>query len=306
MQLHQLENAAKSSTRRSWLPALGFVVLACGLVLAGFHLSAWADPDDPAKKEQPKKAESVKKDDPAKKDAPVQEDVEEAFKKADEALKKAQKDMAENPTPERGRAFSDAVRNYQEAFRKRMNRGLPAAPVAPPLAPFGPGGNVEQVQKMMEMMMEQMKILQGGGNQFDQLQKMMEMMNRQVVDQMKQLQPGLFPGGNLPPDAGGRLKNDLRLGIRVEKLSPVLADQFDLPGDKGMVITGVAPDSAARKAGIKENDILLEIGGKAVPGDAAEFQKLINEFKPDQQVDVVVFRKGKKESIKNVTLPVAK
>src|SRR5262245_54337885 len=97
-----------------------------------------------------------------------------------------------------------------------------------------------------------------------------------------------------------------RLGAAVEKPSPAMIDQLDLPKDQGVVIGDVTPESAAAKAGLKTHDILLELGGKAVSNDPTEFRKQIAEIKANTPVDAVVLRKGKKETVKAINLPEAK
>src|SRR5262249_30578655 len=57
---------------------------------------------------------------------------------------------------------------------------------------------------------------------------------------------------------------------------------------------------------IKTHDILLELNGKAVPNDLTQFEKMLDDIKPDAAVDAVVLRKGKKETIKGLKLPEAK
>jgi hypothetical protein len=94
-----------------------------------------------------------------------------------------------------------------------------------------------------------------------------------------------------------------RLGVHIERPNAVLADQLDLPADQGMVIIRVEPDSAAAKAAIKKNDILLELAGKPVPRDPQLLVKAVAEIKAGQVVDAVVLRKGKKEVIKGLALP---
>ena len=83
--------------------------------------------------------------------------------------------------------------------------------------------------------------------------------------------------------------------------------RLDLPNGQGLgLLTDVPADSPAGKAGIKPNDILLELGGKPVPNNRDEFVTALKEIKPDTAVDVVVLRKGKKESVKGLKLPEAK
>jgi len=97
-----------------------------------------------------------------------------------------------------------------------------------------------------------------------------------------------------------------RLGIHTSKPSETLAEQLDLPKGQGLVVEEVVADSAAAKAGIKAHDVLLEIDGKAVSDNPRELRKALAEIKADTAVDVVVLRKGKKETIKGVKLPEAK
>lgn len=140
-----------------------------------------------------------------------------------------------------------------------------------------------------------------------QLDQALQELNR-ALQQAGQQVPGGIPNIQMRPNVrrpGGQ-QEDARLGSAIEKPSTVLADQLDLPKGQGMVLSNVKADSAAAKAGLKTNDILLEINGKSVPSDEAEYYKLINDIKPGAAVDAVVLRKGKKETVKNVTLPEGK
>ncbi|HEY1860309.1 MAG TPA: M56 family metallopeptidase, partial [Gemmataceae bacterium] len=103
-----------------------------------------------------------------------------------------------------------------------------------------------------------------------------------------------------------RTPREGRLGVVVGKPSSTLAEQLDLPKGQGLVVEQVTADSAAAKAGIKSHDILLELNGKAVPSDTGELMKILADIKPDKAVDAVVLRKGKKETIKGLSLPEAK
>lgn len=165
--------------------------------------------------------------------------------------------------------------------------------------------------------------------------KLMEDHLKRVRQMMQQMQQQ-FPGGNLPPlpgfpggiDGGlpqlpplqlprlrarfggmggfnplGQQQHQPRLGARVEKPSAALVDQLDLPRGQGLVLDEVLNDSAAAKAGLKANDILLELNGKPVPSDPAEFTRLLQDVKPDTKVDAVVMRKTRKETIKGLSLP---
>jgi hypothetical protein len=94
-----------------------------------------------------------------------------------------------------------------------------------------------------------------------------------------------------------------RLGVQIGTPGAALADQLDLPKGQGLLVTSVVPDSAAGKAGLKVNDILLEWGGKPVTSEPADFAKMVAAAKADEAVDVLVLRKGRKEKLAGVKLP---
>lgn len=124
---------------------------------------------------------------------------------------------------------------------------------------------------------------------------------RKQMEQLRRFRPDGFP----PSLLSGRLgkRGDGRLGVVIDKPTEALADQLDLPKGQGLVIGQVQPDSAAAKAGLKPNDILLELNGKPVPDDASKFVQQLDEIKANTPVDAMVLRKGKKEIVKGVTLP---
>jgi membrane-associated protease RseP (regulator of RpoE activity) len=92
-------------------------------------------------------------------------------------------------------------------------------------------------------------------------------------------------------------------GMTLKKTPSVLQEQLGLAKDKGLVVSGVDADSAAQKAGLKTNDVLLKIDGKDVPNDLQGLTKLAKDWKADAAVDAVVLRKGKEETLKAVKLP---
>jgi len=94
-----------------------------------------------------------------------------------------------------------------------------------------------------------------------------------------------------------------QLGLGVKEPSPTLVDQLDLPKGQGLAVEQVETDSAAAKAGLRAHDILLEVDGQPVPDDVAKFAGLIDDIKLRKPVDVVVLRKGKRETMKGLSLP---
>lgn len=138
---------------------------------------------------------------------------------------------------------------------------------------------------------------------------------KQIAEAMKNMQvdvdfkwdamPGAAAMGGVPMMAAVR-RNEGRLGVMVEKPSEAMCDQLDLPKDQGLVVREIVADSAAAKAGLKANDILLEIGGKPVPSEPAGLVKLLAAIEAPKTVEAVVLRKGKKETVKNIELPEVK
>jgi membrane-associated protease RseP (regulator of RpoE activity) len=92
-------------------------------------------------------------------------------------------------------------------------------------------------------------------------------------------------------------------GMVLEPAVESLIDQLDLPAGKGMVVASVDDDSAAAKAGLKKNDLLVKVNEQAIPADARELLKALG--KSDAALELVIVRKGKEQTLKGVKLPEA-
>lgn len=124
-------------------------------------------------------------------------------------------------------------------------------------------------------------------------------------DSSKKPANGFRGPGGVPPGAPF-FRPAMRLGAEVGPVPEEVSEQLDLPKGQGLLVRHVVPDSPAAKAGLKAHDVLLEIDGKKVPNNLGELTRLLGNIKKDSGVDVVVLRKGKKETIKEVKLPEAK
>lgn len=94
------------------------------------------------------------------------------------------------------------------------------------------------------------------------------------------------------------------LGVRYTVINDDLVKKNNLPVDHGALILrgdqgelAVTPGSPADKAGIVENDIILEVNGKAVDADHS-LSSLISVYKPGDTIDVTIYHKGKEETLK--------
>jgi hypothetical protein len=184
---------------------------------------------------------------------------------------------------------------------------FPAFPNVPELPAFPnaggmPGGiDVQAFNKAMELRKKAMDLMMKNPRD-PEARKLLQEAN----DAMLKAARGGLGGGVMPlfPDFG-RAPDRGRLGIRLERVPAVAADQLGLEPNAGIVVTTVVPDSAAAKAGLKVHDIVVEFAGKPVQGDLDDFVRQVGAVKAGEKVNLVVLRKGKKVEVKGVELPEA-
>lgn len=268
-------NRCESRCSRSWVSCLACLLLALGLVAGGVSLRAVAAEDK--KDPEPKKEAPVKPERDPKQGQTLPFDFDKLFEQFggldDENFKEARKQLQQ-------------ARKQIEQMLKENRGGVAVDP-----------------NKLLEKF--------GGldDENFKEARKRLEEAQKQMERLLKQ-QPGgfggafVFPGA--PLTASGLSTRPGRLGAQIRVPSKTLIEQLELPADQGIVLEAVGPNSAAAKAGLQPHDIVLELDGKTVPSKVDEFVKMIETLKANKPVDVVVLRKGKKETIKGLTLPEVK
>ncbi len=87
------------------------------------------------------------------------------------------------------------------------------------------------------------------------------------------------------------------LGVRIQSVTPDIADSLGLKEQKGALIAGVTPNGPAEKAGIKTGDVVISFDGKSVD-DMRHLPRIVAETGIDKEVDVQVWRDGKMITIK--------
>jgi serine protease DegQ len=90
------------------------------------------------------------------------------------------------------------------------------------------------------------------------------------------------------------------IGIEAQDLTPELAASFKSGAAQGALIGGVVRGGPADRVGVKPGDILVEIGGNAVP-DSTAMLNLIASLPPGQSAAIKVLRGGKVQTF-NLTV----
>lgn len=112
----------------------------------------------------------------------------------------------------------------------------------------------------------------------------------------------LPPGANVwkwegpGPDGQGMVFNfggGRRIGVSTTQLTKQLADYFGISDGKGVLVTSVADDSPAAKAGIKAGDVITAIDGEKI-GGAGDLSRAINKKKDGDVTLTVVHNKNQR------------
>lgn len=87
------------------------------------------------------------------------------------------------------------------------------------------------------------------------------------------------------------------LGVTVQALSADMKKHFGLKEDRGVLINQVFENSPAEKAGLKEEDIILQYNGKDIT-DPTQLRNLVAGTTPGKEVELKIFRDGKMLSVR--------
>ncbi|MCH8898776.1 MAG: trypsin-like peptidase domain-containing protein [Chloroflexi bacterium] len=85
------------------------------------------------------------------------------------------------------------------------------------------------------------------------------------------------------------------LGISPANLPPSLGNQLDVPVIEGLLVVRVVSDSPAAKAGLQEEDVIVELGDESIR-NTGELSKFLIAHPPGDTVSVVYFRGNEKRS----------
>jgi len=87
------------------------------------------------------------------------------------------------------------------------------------------------------------------------------------------------------------------LGVGVSEVSADKMKALKLSEERGALLGKIVPDSPAAKAGLKENDVVLEINGQRIEG-TEQFRRMIHEIPAGRTASLTVWRDGRSQNIK--------
>ena len=84
------------------------------------------------------------------------------------------------------------------------------------------------------------------------------------------------------------------LGVSIVELSEELARERGISAIKGVLVTAVADEGAAHKAGIRAGDVLLSVNGIEV-NSVSQLQEQVSKHRPGQKVELIVSRNNERK-----------
>lgn len=81
------------------------------------------------------------------------------------------------------------------------------------------------------------------------------------------------------------------LGVVMQNIDEKFSSQLKLSSENGVYITGVVPEGAAEKAGIRPGDVLLRIGDSDA-SDIYKVREIVSSYRPGDTARITVSRRG--------------
>jgi Do/DeqQ family serine protease len=94
------------------------------------------------------------------------------------------------------------------------------------------------------------------------------------------------------------------LGVNINDVTPEVAATYGLEGNSGALVTRVIENSAAERAGIQINDVIVSINGKRLR-DSGSLRNFIGLLPPGENVAVGLIRDGREQTVTAVLAEIA-
>jgi serine protease Do len=101
----------------------------------------------------------------------------------------------------------------------------------------------------------------------------------------------------LPQLRAGKISRGV-IGVSISKdpITKELAKEFGLPNTNGAVISSVAPDTPAKRAGLEAGDVIVEFNGRPVT-DSDSLVAMVVATKPGTTVPVTIYRDNQRKTL---------
>ena len=86
------------------------------------------------------------------------------------------------------------------------------------------------------------------------------------------------------------------LGVQISDVSPEIAATYALHDNSGALVMALTPGSAAERAGIQIDDVIVSINGVR-PRDSGALRNTIGLFRPGEEVQVGIIRDGMERTV---------
>ncbi|MCK4945269.1 MAG: DegQ family serine endoprotease [Alphaproteobacteria bacterium] len=86
------------------------------------------------------------------------------------------------------------------------------------------------------------------------------------------------------------------LGVRIQKVTPEIAESLGLDKAKGAMVSGVTEKGPAEKSGIKSGDIILKFDGHSID-KMRQLPRMVADTEVGKKVFLTLWRKGRKKTV---------
>lgn len=94
---------------------------------------------------------------------------------------------------------------------------------------------------------------------------------------------------------GGRVRRGY-LGVQIQSLDDAIADSLGLEKNRGELIASVEPGQAAERAGIRQGDVVISVGGQPVTPDQT-LSYLVSNTQIGSRIPIELIRDGKRQTV---------
>jgi Do/DeqQ family serine protease len=86
------------------------------------------------------------------------------------------------------------------------------------------------------------------------------------------------------------------IGLSIQDMDERIRSYLGLYGSRGVIVTEVMRRSPANKAGIKEGDVVLQIGKQKITS-ASDYEAILNDITANEKISFIIFRDGDQKTV---------